>query len=293
MTTMKGLHLLTVGDFVFVFHHLKAEERRALLVGQPLLSGWVPSLDGVFVDLSRLPQGIDGEDANPDNGAAPVVADPTPAGGTILQRRDRVVEASIRTLRGGVSVGYDQALGREDAADAALWKDADAVLFPEGLGFLKSSLPEQVGETIRLLQRAQEDRVSWLAARFNLHGQSLTDTLTAIQHNNDALNAALIAPTPTTEATISVIALRRRAQTLLSDILPVINRAYPAKDPQAASARDALLSPLQKRIAFRVAKQANEKKQAADKKAAAAAADAAAADAAAADSTTSPNLEQP
>lgn len=66
---MKGLHLLTIGDFVFVFKHLNGEKVMQLVATQRLLKPWQPEIQEMYTSLQALPKGIDGADANPDDAA--------------------------------------------------------------------------------------------------------------------------------------------------------------------------------------------------------------------------------
>jgi hypothetical protein len=264
---MKGINLLTLGDFVFVFNYLRGESCRVLVLGNRLLSGWMPDIDTMFGELAQLPKNIDGSNANPDD-VVLVAPDPATAAVTVAQedsllQRDRTVEGSIKALRGGLTSGSDQAIGQKNSADVARWKEADSFLFPNGLSFLKSSLPEQVGETILLIQRAQHAQVAWLVGRFNLHGQTFADTINTINHNNQVLNSALTAPTPATQHEVNLVVLRRKAQSLLSEMVPVIKRAFPGKHPPTMANLDTLLSPLNKRIAFRLLQRDQHDKKAA------------------------------
>jgi hypothetical protein len=258
---MRGLRLLTLGDFVFVLSWLNSAQAKALLEAKPLLAPWVPGLASALADASQAPRDVDGAEAHPiddDTAASPAPAQaPSPPA---LKPLDRIAEASVRALRGGLRLGQDQALSQGDAADAARWEQAEATLLPKGIGFLSFSLPEQVGETLRLLARAQSPEVAWLHTRWSAHNQTLSETLAAIKRSNDTLNDALTTPAAPTP-TVNLVALRRRLQVLLSDLLPIIERTYPEGDEDASAARKALLKPLQERLTFRITRQAQQKKQ--------------------------------
>lgn len=259
---MKGAHLLTIGDHVFVFKHLHSEKVSVLFSEQARLDPWREDIQATFTQLRTLPQGIDGANANPDDlaGVDSSAAGSVTQGQVSLHDLDRTTEGSVRVTRLGVQVGADQARGRRDAEDEARWRAAEVALFPAGLKFLQSSLAEQVGETERLLARAESAEVAWLHKRWSVHGQTFAEALAQVRANNEALNAALTADAPpATRAAVSVAELRRGAQRLLSDLLPVIERVFPVGSPQ----RKTILDPLQKRVDFRVRKQAEEKKQAA------------------------------
>jgi hypothetical protein len=258
---MKGLHLLTIGDFVYVFLHLQGDKVGRLLAVRPRLEPWRPDIAEMYEALRALPSNIDGADANPDDAAAGSLLEDASQASADLNDLDRTVEASVRVCRWGLRAGYDQALGKRDTKDAARWRAADIFLFPDGLKFLQYSLPEQVGETVRLLERAKAKEVEWLSNRWSLHGQTFAEALAQVQANNAALNAALLNAEPKAQAAVSVAALRRRAQRLLSDLLPLIDRAFPADAPERAT----ILDPLQARVTFRVQKQAAQKAEKAQK----------------------------
>lgn len=259
--TMKGLHLLTLGDCVYVFGNLQAEDALGLIIGHPMLAAWNAAIEQVFKSLAQLPRGIDGADANPDDvpaaSTSPNTTATTPETESPFSVLDRLTEASIRALRNGLIVGADLAFSQQNAGDAAKWEAAESFLFENGLGFFRNSYPEQIGETVRILQRAQDASMAWLHTQFHVHGYTFAALLNIIRTNNQALNDAINEPTNAPE--ISKAILRRNAQKLLKDLIPVVNRAYPANAANT-TARDTLLKPLQNRIQFRITKRANEKK---------------------------------
>lgn len=257
---MKGLHLLTIGDFVFVFKHINGEKVMQLVAAQRLLKPWQPEIQEMYTSLQALPKGIDGADANPDDAAeaeAEAEADDVAQARTDFNDLDRTTEASIWAVKNGLGAGADQARGRRDLEAEARWRAAESFLFPDGLKFLRFSLADQVGETQRLLARAQAKEVKWLHKTWNLHGQTFAEMLTQILAHNEALHAALTEGAPLIQAAVSVAELRRRAQRLLSDLLPLIERSWEAQSSERAT----VLEPLLARVAFRVQKQAAQKKR--------------------------------
>lgn len=144
---MKGINLLTLGDFVFVFNYLRGESCRVLVLGNRLLSGWMPDIDTMFGELAQLPKNIDGSNANPDD-VVLVAPDPATAAVTVAQedsllQRDRTVEGSIKALRGGLTSGSDQAIGQKNSADVARWKEADSFLSPTASPFSRAVCPNR------------------------------------------------------------------------------------------------------------------------------------------------------
>ncbi len=179
---------LTLGQLDVVFHAWLGEERRGDFERDGRLAPW---RGAVAEALERV--------RTTSAGAAPELEARPPSGPSAVEL-DRAVEAAIRTLAWAMTAAEQAARASGDAARAERLVKAFAFVFDRGLRFLAVPMPEQVGETRRLVTLARTPNVEALMEGTTIAGSGWGELVARVEAGNAALDAALTQEAPAKDA---------------------------------------------------------------------------------------------
>ena len=170
---------LSLGQLDVIFHGWLGEASQADFASDPRLGAWRPAVEAALAKLRTT-----------SDGARPDFEEPTPSGPTPAVL-DRIAEAAIRTLGWAMSAAEQAARAAGDTARADQRSKAFSFVFDRGMRFLSAALPEQVGETRRLVVLARHDSVRALMEGTTIAGANWTALVDAVEGANKALEEAL------------------------------------------------------------------------------------------------------